>query len=68
MDLESRKDKVMGLQSIKEHALDMVDKGKTPGDVRSFIVEARKALAFEVPDEEAFKKAVKVANIFKENK
>ena len=68
MDIASRKDKIAGLEAIKNKALEMAKDGKDSLEVRDFVTEAKKELAFEVPDEEAFTKAVKAAGKFKENK
>jgi len=68
MDVKSRQDKVDGLEAIKEKALDMAAQGKDSLEVRDFVTDAKKELAFQVPDEEAFNKAVKAAKKFKKNK
>tara|TARA_B100000131_G_scaffold259992_1_gene255716 strand:+ start:312 stop:521 length:210 start_codon:yes stop_codon:yes gene_type:complete len=68
MDAGIRQKRVEGLEAIKAKALDMAKQGKTDLEVSSFINEGKKELAFELPDEEAFKKAVKAAEKFKKNK
>ena len=68
MDIESRKDKVAGLEAIKDKALSMAERGESSADVRDFITSSRKMLAFEVPDEEAFLKAAKASGRFKKSK
>tara|TARA_Y100001937_G_scaffold110937_1_gene157020 strand:- start:21 stop:233 length:213 start_codon:yes stop_codon:yes gene_type:complete len=68
MDTESRKEKVAGLEAIKDKALEMAKDGKDSLEVRDFVTNAKKELAFEVPDEEAFGKAVKAASKFKKSK
>jgi len=68
MDAGTRQKRVEGLEAIKAKALDMAKQGKTDTEVNSFITEGKKELAFGLPDEEAFKKAVKVAEKFKKNK
>ena len=68
MDIEDRKNKIAGLEAIKNKALEMAKDGKDSLEVRDFVTDARKELAFEVPDEEAFGKAVKAANKFKKSK
>ena len=65
MDIEDRKNKVAGLEAIKDKALEMAKDGKDSLEVRDFVTSAKKELAFEVPDEEAFGKAVKAASAFK---
>ena len=68
MDIASRKDKVAGLEAIKNKALEMAKEGKESLEVRDFVTRAKKELAFEVPDEEAVGKAVKAAGKFKKSK
>ena len=68
MDIASRKDKIAGLEAIKNKALEMAKDGKDSLEVRDFVTDARKELAFEVPDEEAFKKAAKASGKFKMSK
>tara|TARA_R100001460_G_scaffold69848_1_gene110456 strand:- start:88 stop:300 length:213 start_codon:yes stop_codon:yes gene_type:complete len=68
MDVESRQNKVDGLEAIKNKALDMAAQGKDSLEVRDFVTNAKKELAFEVPDEEAFSKAAKAAGKFKKSK
>jgi hypothetical protein len=68
MDAGIRQKRVEGLEAIKAKALDMAKQGKTDLEVSSFINEGKKELAFELPDEEAFKKAVKAAEKFKKSK
>ena len=68
MDIEARKNKVAGLEAIKNKALDMAQQGSDSLEVRDFVSKAKRELAFEVPDEEAFGKAVKAAGKFKESK
>ena len=54
MNIEDRKNKVAGLEAIKNKALEMAKDGKDSLEVRDFVTNAKKELAFEVPDEEAF--------------
>ena len=68
MYIEDRKDKVAGLEAIKNKALEMAKDGSDSLEVRDFVTKAKKELAFEVPDAEAFTKAVKAANKFKKSK
>lgn len=65
MDFDSRMKKVEALNKIKEKALDMENKGADALDVRNFITEAKKELAYELPDEEAFKKAMNATLAYK---
>ena len=58
MDDETRLAKVEGLTNIRKEALRMAKEGADSNEVRSFITDRKKTLAFEIPDEDAFKKAV----------
>ena len=68
MDIESRKDKIAGLEAIKNKALEMAKDGKDSLEVRDFVTRAKKELAFDLPDEEAFRKAAKASGKFKFSK
>ena len=68
MDIEARKNKVKGLEAIKSKALDMATQGADSLEVRDFVSEASKELAYRNPDEAAFKKAAKASKIFKKSK
>jgi len=58
MDAGVRQKRVEALEKIKEKAMDMAKTGRDSLEVRDFVTEAKKELAYELPDEEAFKKAV----------
>ncbi len=68
MNVEDRKKKVEGLKAIKSKAIDMAMKGDDSLEIRDFIGGATKELAYELPDEEAFVKAVKASKKFKKSK
>ena len=68
MDVETRKKRVEGLEAIKRKALDMATQGKDSLEVRDFITDAKKTLAYELPDEEAFDKAVKATLAYRQKK
>ena len=68
MDAGTRQKRVEGLEAIKSKALEMATQGSTDGEVRDFIDEGKKELAFNLPDEEAFKKAVGAAKTYKKSK
>ena len=68
MDAGTRQKRVEGLEAIKSKALQMAADGSTDGEVRDFIDEGKKELAFNLPDEEAFKKAVGAAERYKKSK
>ena len=68
MNIEDRKNKVKGLEAIKAKAIDMAMQGKDSLEIRDFVGGSTKELAYELPDEEAFVKAVKASKKFKESK
>lgn len=68
MNIEDRKNKVKGLEAIKSKAMDMAMQGKDSLEIRDFVGGSTKELAYEVPDDEAFVKAVKASKKFKESK
>ena len=68
MEVEDRKNKVAGLEAIKNKALDMAAQGFDSLEVRDFVTKAKKELAFDLPDEEAFRKAAKASGKFKLSK
>lgn len=61
MNDEERLQKVEALQAVKSRAEDMAAKGADAFQVREFINEGTKKLAFMHPDEEAFRKAARAA-------
>lgn len=68
MDAGVRQKRVEALELIKDKALNMAKEGKDSLEVRDFITEAKKSLAYELPDEEAFKKAVKATISYQRKK
>ena len=68
MDAGTRQKRVEGLEAIKNKALQMAVDGRTDGEVREFIEDGKKELAFNLPDEDAFRKAVKAADKYKKSK
>jgi uncharacterized protein YpuA (DUF1002 family) len=68
MDAGTRQKRVEGLEAIKSKALQMAVDGSTDGEVREFIEDGKKELAFNLPDEDAFKKAVSAADRYKKSK
>jgi len=68
MDAGMRQKRVEALESIKNKALDMAKAGKDSLEVRDFVSEAKKELAYELPDEEAFKKAVNATMAYQRKK
>ena len=67
MNVEDRKKKVEGLEAIKSKAIDMAMQGKDSLEIRDFVGGSTKELAYELPDDEAFVKAVKASKKFKES-
>lgn len=68
MDAGTRQKRVEGLEAIKSKALDMAKSGKDSLEVRNFVTEARKSLAYELPDEEAFQKAKQATLAYRKSK
>ena len=65
MDLQDQEKKVEALEAIKRRALEMAGKGADSLEVRDFITDAKKELAYELPDTEAFEKAARAAGLAK---
>ena len=59
MDAGTRQKRVEGLEAIKNKALVMAREGRNSLEVRDFVTSAKKELAYELPDEDAFQKAAK---------
>ena len=68
MDVQQRQKQVEALQAIKGRALNMAKEGKDSFEVRNFVDEAQKQLAYELPDEDAFRKAVSATFKYKQSK
>jgi hypothetical protein len=68
MDIEEKKKRIEGLEAIKDRALIMAREGKDSLEVRDFITEAKTELAYELPDEEAFRKAVAATQRYQRKK
>jgi hypothetical protein len=65
MDANTRMKRVEAMEAIKDKALEMSVGGEDDLSVKDFINSAKRELAFEVPDEESFRKAVKAAGKYK---
>ncbi len=61
MNDEDRVQKVQALAEVRNRAEDMASRGADAFEVRNFINEGTKKLAFMLPDEEAFRKAAVAA-------
>jgi hypothetical protein len=68
MDAGKRQKRVEGLESIKNKALELARKGLDSMEVRDFVTEAKKELAYELPDEDAFRKAMNATLAYKRQK
>lgn len=68
MDAGVRQKRVEALEKIKDRALNMAKEGQDSFEVRDFVTEAKKELAYELPDEDAFKKAVNATKAYMNKK
>ena len=68
MDAGTRQKRVEALEAIKNRAVEMATKGKDSLAVRDFVTSAKKELAYELPDEDAFMKAAKATLAYKSKK
>jgi len=68
MDAGVRQKRVEALEKIKDRALNMAKEGRDSFEVRDFVTEAKKELAYELPDEDAFKKAVNATKAYMNKK
>lgn len=68
MEAGIRQKRVEGLEAIKDKALVMAREGADDMEVRDFVTEGKKRLAFELPDQEAFDKAVAATLRYKNKK
>jgi acyl carrier protein len=68
MDAGVRQKRVEALEKIKDEALKRAKGGSDSLEVRDFVTEAKKELAYSLPDEEAFKKAVRATQAYKGSK
>ena len=57
MDVQDRTNKVLGLQALHQQAVKMANEGANALEVRNFIGEGAKKIAYDYPDEDAFHKA-----------
>jgi len=68
MDAGVRQKRVEALELIKDKALGMAKEGRDSLEVRDFVTNAKKELAYELPDEEAFNKAVRATQAYQRKK
>lgn len=68
MDAGTRQQRVEALEAIKNRALNMAKSGRDALEVRDFVTSAKKELAYELPDEDAFKKAMNATLAYRRSK
>lgn len=68
MDAGTRQKRIEALEAIKNRALSMAEKNTDPFEVRDFVTSAKKELAYELPDREAFEKAMNATLAYKRKK
>lgn len=68
MDAGTRQKRVEALEAIKNKAVKMAEEGRDSLEVRDFVTSAKKELAYELPDEEAFEKAKAATLAYKAKK
>ena len=68
MDAGTRQKRVEGLEAIKNKALSMAEEGRDSLEVRDFVTAAKKELAYELPDEDAFQKAARAVIAYRRKK
>ena len=68
MDAGTRQKRVEGLEAIKNKALSMAADGRDSLEVRDFVTAAKKELAYELPDEDAFQKAARAVIAYRRKK
>lgn len=57
MDPAAREKRIEGLESIKKRALNLAAEGLDAFQVRDFVTESKKGLAYTFPEEEQYQKA-----------
>lgn len=68
MDAGTRQKRVEALETIKNKALEKAQRGEDSLEVRDFVTSAKKELAYELPDQEAFQKAMNATLAYKAKK
>ena len=68
MDAGTRQKRVEALEAIKNKAVEMAKEGRDSFEVRDFVTSAKKELAYELPDQEAFEKAKAATLVYKAKK
>ena len=65
MDTSAREARIKGLQSIQKKALNLASEGADAFEVSDFVTEAKKGLAYTVPEEDKFKQSKALALEYK---
>mgnify|MGYP000043271336 FL=1 len=65
MNQEARLARIKGLQSIQKKALNIASTGADAFEVRDFVTEAKKGLAYAIPEEDQFRKSKALALEYK---
>jgi hypothetical protein len=65
MDPQARQARIKGLQSIQKKALNLAGAGADAFEIRDFVTEAKKGLAYTVPEEDQFRKSKALALEYK---
>jgi hypothetical protein len=65
MDPAAREKRIQGLESIQKKALNLASEGLDAFQVRDFITESKKGLAYTFPEEEQYQKAKTTAMEYK---
>ena len=65
MDPNARKARIKGLESIQKKAYNLASEGADAFEVRDFVTEAKKGLAYTVPEEDKFKQSKALALEYK---
>jgi hypothetical protein len=68
MNQEASLAKIKGLQNIRKKALNIASSGADAFEVRDFVTEAQKGLAYAIPEEDQFRKAKVLALEYKRQK
>ncbi len=65
MNQEARQARIKGLQTIQKKALNLASAGADAFEVRNFVTEAKKGLAYTIPEEDQFRKSKSLALEYK---
>lgn len=65
MDPQARQARIKGLQTIQKKALNLASAGADAFEVRDFVTEAKKGLAYTIPEEDKYKQSKELALEYK---